>query len=296
MTDVGNRLVAGELEAIFLPGQGMLGASFRHRGEELLRRLENLEAAAAKGSTAGIPLLYPWANRLASSRYRVAGRDVTFDPSSPLLHCDERGLSIHGVKWALLAWDVIAAKRDVLTARLEWTRPELLALFPFRHKVEMTATLRADSLTIETAVIADDPVPVSFGFHPYFGIPGCPRAEWRLELPAMRKLVLNDRGIPTGKEEPFERVDTSLGELNLDAGFIVLDERPRFSLSGVDRRITLEFLENYRYAQVFAPKGKDFVALEPMTARTSALTSGQGLRVIEPGEDFNAAFRIGIQA
>jgi aldose 1-epimerase len=196
----------------------------------------------------------------------------------------------------LLAWDVIAAKRDRLTARLEWTRPELLAVFPFRHKVEMTATLRPDSLTIETAVIADDPVPVSFGFHPYFGIPCRPRAEWRLELPAMRKLVLDDRGIPTGKEERFDRVDTSLCELNLDAGFIVLDERPKFSLSGVDRRITLEFLENYRYAQVFAPKGKDFVALEPMTARTSALTSGQGLRVIEPGEDFNAAFRIGIQA
>jgi len=34
-----------------------LGLSFRHRGEELLPRLENLEAAAAKGSTAGISFL-----------------------------------------------------------------------------------------------------------------------------------------------------------------------------------------------------------------------------------------------
>jgi aldose 1-epimerase len=296
MTDLGNRLVAGELEAVFLPGRGMLGVSFKHRGEELLRRLENLEAAAAKGSTAGIPLLYPWANRLASSRYRVAGREVTFDPSLPILHCDEHGLPIHGVKWALLAWDVIATTRDRLTARLEWTRPELLAVFPFRHKVEMTATLLPESLTIETAVIAGDPVPVSFGFHPYFGIPNRPRAQWRLELPAMRRLVLDDRGIPTGKEESFDRLDTLLGELDLDAGFIVLDERPKFSLSAGGRRITLEFLENYRYAQVFAPKGKDFVALEPMTARTSALTSGEGLRVVESGREFHAAFRIRIDA
>src|ERR1700732_3842298 len=239
MTDAGNRLVAGELEAVFLPGRGMLGVSLKHRGEELLRRLENLEAAAAKGGTAGIPLLYPWANRLASSRYRVAGREVMFDPSLPILHCDEHGLPIHGVKWALLAWDVIATTRDRLTARLEWTRPELLAVFPFRHKVEMTATLLPESLTIETAVIAGDPVPVSFGFHPYFGIPNRPRAQWRLELPAMRKLVLDDRGIPTGKEESFDRLDTLLGELDLDAGFIVLDERPKFSLSGGGRRITV---------------------------------------------------------
>src|SRR5262245_1173660 len=142
MTDTEYTLVAGEVEAGFPPGRGMRGGSLRHRGQELLRRLENLEAAAAKGSTAGIPLLYPWANRLASPRYRVAGRDVTFDPSSPLLHCDAHGLSIHGVKWALLTWEVIAARPDRLTARLEWTRPEWLGVFPFRHQVEMTATLR----------------------------------------------------------------------------------------------------------------------------------------------------------
>src|SRR5215471_3722687 len=55
--------------------------------------------------------------------------------------------------------------------------------------------------------------------------------------------------------------------------------------------LTVEFLENYRYAQVFAPKGKDFVALEPMTARTSALTTGQGLPLVESGKEFYAAFQ-----
>src|SRR5713101_2815520 len=59
-------LVAGALEAVFLPAHGMLGASLRHRGVEILRRVEDLEAAAARGSSAGIPLLHPWANRRAS--------------------------------------------------------------------------------------------------------------------------------------------------------------------------------------------------------------------------------------
>jgi hypothetical protein len=51
-------LVAGDLEALFLPSHGMLCASLRHRGAEILRRVENLEAGAARGSTAGIPLLH----------------------------------------------------------------------------------------------------------------------------------------------------------------------------------------------------------------------------------------------
>jgi galactose mutarotase-like enzyme len=112
----------------------------------------------------------------------------------------------------------------------------------------------------------------------------------------MRKLVLDDRGIPTGRDESFDRFDSPLGDLNLDAGFTVLDEHSTFSLSGDGHRITLEFLENYLYAQVFAPKGKDFVALEPMTAPTSGLTNGQGLRLVEPGKEFRAAFCIRVQA
>jgi aldose 1-epimerase len=291
-----SRLVAGELEAVFLPGRGMLGVSLRHRGEELLRRLENLDAAATKGSTAGIPLLYPWANRLAGNRFHAAGRDVVFDTSSSLLHCDDHGLPIHGVRWASLVWQVTEAGPNRIVARLDWHRPELLAVFPFRHRVEMAATLHPDGLTIATSITADEPLPVCFGFHPYFGIFGLPRSEWRLQLPAMRRLVLDERGIPTGEEVACERFDAPLGELNIDDGFVVLEDRPAFSLSGGGRRITVEFLENYSHAQVFAPRGKDFVALEPMTAPTSALTSGQGLRLAVPGQDFRAVFRIAVDA
>ena len=290
-----HKLTAGELEAVFLPGRGMLGVSLRYRGEELLRRLENLDQAAEKGSTAGIPLLYPWANRLAGARYRAAGREVSFDSASPLVHGDEHGLPIHGVKWALLNWNVISAQTDQLVARLDWTREELLAVFPFRHEVEMTAALRPAELRIETKVKADDAVPISFGFHPYFGIGGVPRAEWRLELPAMRRMVVDNRGIPTGEEEPFARFDGLLGEAEFDAGFRVMEDRPKFVLSGAGRRITVEFLENFPYAQVFAPKGKEFVALESMTAPTNALVSGQGLLVVEGGREFGATFRIGIE-
>ena len=90
-------LVARDLEAVFLPSHGMLCASLRHRGVEILRRVQDLEAAAAKGSTAGIPLLHPWANRLAEPRYSAAGRDVELDASSSLLQIDEHGLPMHAV-------------------------------------------------------------------------------------------------------------------------------------------------------------------------------------------------------
>jgi aldose 1-epimerase len=290
-------LVAGDLQAVFLPAHGMLGASLRHRGVEILRRVEDLEAAAARGSSAGIPLLYPWANRLAEPRYRVLGKDVVLDVSSPLLHFDEHGLPMHGVPWSLLPWVVTEARQDFIAARLEWYTGDLLALFPFRHRVELEAILRPDSLTLETTLVAgsEGPVPVSFGFHPYLGVPEPSRANWQLELPAMRKLVPDRRGIPTGDEEPFGGFTAELGENSFDDGFALMEEQTTFSVAGANCRISVDLLAGYRYAQIFAPKDKQYIALEPMTASTSALTSGLGLRFVAPGERFRAAFRIRIE-
>jgi aldose 1-epimerase len=291
-------LAAGELEAVFLPAHGMLGASLRCRGMEMLGRVENLEATAAKGSTAGIPFLHPWANRLAEPRYHVLGKSVMLDVTSPRLHFDEHGLPMHGVPWPLLPWLVTEARRDFVAARLEWSSTDLLAIFPFRHSVELAATLQPAGLTVETTLVAapDGPVPVCFGFHPYLKLPGVSRANWQLELPAMRRLTVDERGIPTGDEEAFAGFNALLGESSFDDGFALMHEQTSFSITAAAYRVRVDFLEGYTYTQVFAPSDKDYLAIEPMIAPTSALTSGRGLRLVGPGDRFRAVFRICIDA
>src|SRR5215468_9848289 len=138
-------LIAGDLEAVFLPAHGMLGASLRHKGAQILRRVGELQAAAAKGSTAGIALLHPWANRLDGIRFRAAGREVQLETSSPLLHFDMHGLPMHGVPWSRLTWEPVESQRNRLSARLEWSRKELLDIFPFPHRIELTATLSPEA-------------------------------------------------------------------------------------------------------------------------------------------------------
>lgn len=289
-------LAAGDLEVVFLPAHGMLGTSLRHQGVEILRRLEDLESAAAKGSTAGMPFLYPWANRLAGPRYEAAGQTVELDPASQLLHFDSNGLPMHGVPWSHLAWDVKETRQDRLTAGLDWSSVERLAVFPFPHRLTIRASLQSNSLTVETELSAgkERPVPVSFGFHPYIGVPGLLRAEWWLTLPAMRRLVLDQHGIPTGREEAYGGLDGPLRERDFDEGFALLEGRAAFCITGAGRRIFVELLEGFTNAQVFAPKDTDCIAFEPMTAPANALISGDGLRLVEPGGQFRTVFRIRI--
>ena len=287
----------GSLEAVFLPARGMLGASLRHRGTELLRRVDDLEVAAAKGSTAGIPLLHPWANRLDGWRYEAAGKEVGLDPASPLLHRDANGLPMHGVPWPLLRWEVTASSSRRLSAAFDWRRPDLLAVFPFPHTLEMDVVLAPDALTIAVTLAAgaEGPVPVSFGFHPYVGLPGVAREEWRLQAPPMRRLGLDSRGIPDGSESSVGAEDASLAARAFDDGYALEAMPAAFTLSGGGRRITVEMVEGFSHAQIYAPPQKDFVAIEPMMAPADALRSGRGLRVLAPGASARAVFRIRVE-
>ncbi len=78
-------LGAGDLAASFAPGLGMAGVSLRHAGEELLDRRAGLSAYAERGAVMGIPILHPWANRLAGFDYDVDGVVVRLPDGPPLV-------------------------------------------------------------------------------------------------------------------------------------------------------------------------------------------------------------------
>ena len=290
----------GLTEATFAPTAGMVCCSLRHRGEELLAQRGGLRAYAERGSTMGIPLLHPWANRLGHTAYGTPPHRVELDASSSLVRRDENGLPIHGVIGSSLPWRLVERPGDSGGARLEaemaWEAPELLAVFPFPHRLRLVARLARASLTIETTLrpTAGEPVPVCFGYHPYLTLPGSDRHAWKVELPVTRRLLLDERGIPTGDAEPFDADQFTLAESAWDDAFDGIVGARAFAVSDNRRRIELSFLEGYPYAQVFAPAGASFICFEPMTAPTNALLSGDALRLLAPGEEFRAAFRVAV--
>ncbi len=266
----------GQLEAVFAPEAGMVCCSLRHRGEELLELRDGLEAYAATGKTMGIPLLHPWANRLAAWEYEALGKHVEIDRA--LVRVDGvTGLPIHGTKPR--AWTVVGDGVAELDGASE--------AFPFPHTMRMEVAVDEDTLRIATTLIAhDEPVPVCFGFHPYLVM----RRDWHFELPVKRRIVLSDQLLPTGETEPVEPYAGPLGELTFDDGYDELAGGP-FALEGGGRRIEVTFDEGFPVAQVFAPPGKDLICFEPMTAPANALSTG-GFAIAEPGRPYRAAFSI----
>lgn len=283
---------ASALTATFVPGAGMIGTSLADDGVEFLGQRRGLDAYVSDGKTMGIPILYPWANRLSGTDYAVDGTTVDL-AGAPGVRTDPHGAPMHGVLAAHPGWQITDRSDHALTATLDFGTPELLAAFPFPHVLTQRITLSDRTLTIATTVEARGgaAVPLCFGYHPYFTLADVPREEWVLTTPAMRHLPVDDRGLPTGAHESWAAESAPLGDRVLDDGFDDVPPGSVFAIAGGDRRIEVVFARGFPAAQLFAPAGDALVAIEPMAAPTDALRRG-GYRVVQPGEDATTQFSI----
>jgi aldose 1-epimerase len=275
---------SSELEAQFVPDAGMIGISLTDSGVELLGQRRGLDAYVAAGKTMGIPILYPWANRLGANTYTAEGTTVTLTAGQHGVRTDPNGLPIHGVLAAYPNWRVTHESANELIAEVDFGDQDLLASFPFPHRLALTVTLFERTLRLRTSVTpsGDRAVPLCFGFHPYLQLPDVPRDQWIIETPPLRHLKLDRQGLPTGEMARQAAITEPLGDKVFDDGYDEVAEGAVFAVSGGGRRIEVHFEQGYAAAQIFAPSSESVVCFEPMTAPTDALRRG-GYPTAEPG-------------
>ncbi|HSP69563.1 MAG TPA: aldose 1-epimerase [Bryobacteraceae bacterium] len=233
----------------------------------------------------GIPFLAPWANRLDQQAFWANGKKYAFDMDLG----NVRGANpIHGLLSSSPYWKVISVAGDKrsarTTSRLEfWRYPELMAQWPFAHEYEMTYALKDGVLEVRVTItnLSNDPMPVAIGFHPYYQIPDVSRDAWIGHIPARRRVVADDRLIPTGEYRAMDIPDQfPLRGRTLDDGFIDLQRdsegRAVFSIQSGEKKVETLFGPKYPVAVVWEPntpggQPQPFICFEPMTGITSAV-------------------------
>ena len=80
------------LTATYVPVAGMVATSLSDDGVELLGQRRGLQAYVSNHKTMGIPILYPWANRLSSNGYGVDGAVITLTPGTGGVRTDQKAL------------------------------------------------------------------------------------------------------------------------------------------------------------------------------------------------------------
>jgi galactose mutarotase-like enzyme len=96
--------------------------------------------------------------------------------------------------------------------------------------------------------------------------------------------------IPTGAEERERAEDEPIGDRTVDQGYALADDR-RFALAGRGVHIDVELDAGYSFGQVWIPPGRTFACIEPMTAPTNALRTGDHATAT-PEEPYSATYAL----
>jgi aldose 1-epimerase len=137
-------------------------------------------------------VLAPWPNRIDEGRYRFGDHEAHAALDEPLHNC-----AIHGlVRW--LPWSLEQRSPDSVELSIT-VHPQ--PGYPFRVRLALLYRLADDGLIVECSARnqGGEDLPFGIGFHPYLE-PGPAGLELsRLFVPATRQVLLDARGIPTGK-------------------------------------------------------------------------------------------------
>lgn len=245
-------------------------------------------------------VLAPWPNRLGDGRYEFEGSGAQAALDEPRTQC-----AIHGlVRW--LPWRMAGRAQNRVSMHCV-LRPS--PGYPFTLGLTVEYRLGRGGLTVVTEAqnLGSRPLPFGLGFHPYLTV-GTPTVDTvRLTLPAERRLILDERGLPTGvtpvtgTELDFvegrlvgnTRLDTAYTDIlrQADGRLQVQLDRPEG-----DGGVTLWADQGFTHVMVYtgdtleASARRQAMAVEPMTCPPDALRSGHGVIVIGPGSRWSGSW------
>ncbi len=280
------------------PDAGCVATSWRVNDREVLALPSPREEFLRSPRTGGVPLLYPYANRLRSDHFQVAGHNVDLSVDTKLKR-DPTGLPIHGLLLRWSDWNLNQPSSSRLEASIRWSdHASLMAAYPFAHTLRVSWEVARNSsiatLTVTTVIEADQDqaVAIAFGWHPYISVANPSSAQ--IELPRRRPVALAASGLPilaTPKSDWIGASTEAVGQ-NQDSLFEIEPSAGSTSIAIIDGsdRTEIRFEGGYNFLQVYSPTNASFVCAEPMTSATSALTDGP--TVIASGERAQAIFQI----
>jgi aldose 1-epimerase len=248
-------------------------------------------------------LLLPWPNRIEDGRYEFAGTTYQTPLTEPARHNALHGLT----RW--VNWSAVEQDPDRVLMSLVLHPQEG---YPFSLELHAEYRLSATGLTVRTMAtnVGSQAAPYGAGHHPYLTV-GMLIDQALMKIPALMRLEVNDRLIPTGRLLPvkgtaFDFLELRpIGSLSMDTAFATLVPdsdgliRVQVQAPGGTLAVTLWMEPSYRFLMVFTPdaisevsRRRRSLAVEPMTCAPNAFRSGDGLIVLQPGQSTSAAWGI----
>ena len=261
-----------QLEVI--PERGGIITKWRVNGEEIFyldaERLTNPELSVRGGN----PILFPICGNLPDNTYTYQGKQYS--------------LKQHGfareLPWKVT--DQATQDKASLTVVLN-SNEQTKAVYPFDFELAFTYHMQGNILEVQQKYTnkSSEPMPFSFGFHPYFAVGD--KTQLEFEIPSGEYL--------DQKTKEMHSFDGNF-DFNRDEIDVAFKQLTSQSASVTDHsrklKLTLDYDDVFPILVFWTVKGKDFYCLEPWSAARNSLNTGEHLTILEPGASCSASMKL----
>lgn len=226
----------------------------------------------------GIPVLFPLCGQLPNGKYELNGLEYP--------------MKNHGLA-RINKWEVVETSIDEgasISIKFE-SDDNSKKSFPFDFKVIFKYTLCGNKLTIAQQFEnkSDVIMPMSIGFHPYFISKN--KDDIFYDTNATVFLDHNDM-----KVKPVSKSNINISK-SVESKMLLnhTGNSFTFKLNDLNRKFTFTYDNVFKYIVIWSVLDKDFVCVEPWSAKNSSLYTKQDLIYVNPKEKLNYSISLTVE-
>lgn len=280
-------------KAVILPALGGALASLLLNGIEVIQfPLKN-----SNSWRDGFPssILFPFPNRTNGGTYTYMEKKYQLPVNE-----ESRGHAIHGLV-AETSFNVLQITEHQV--KLSHTLLGQEIGYPFKCELVLDYSLSNEGLELSFIMTNQDdvPIPVAFGWHPYFRLEESSIDTLQLEMPSHQEVQINSVHIPVGYLPLKERQTRALKGVTLDTAYLLNEvDWVVTRLIGSKSTLTISQLcdssAGLTYLVVYTPETRDCIAIEPQTANIDTFNNQEGLLFLKPFESKQGKMKVSLQA
>lgn len=231
-------------------------------------------------------ILFPFASRIKNGLYSFEGKEYQ-------LNCNEKGKenALHGLvynkKFELVAFESSANSSSVT---LLYQEKEKSIGFPFHYNIYLKYTLNDNEFCLSVKIKNTDikSFPFTLGWHPYFISSDLQNSF--LNFKSNQKVQFDENLITIGFIESKLKTPYQIKDNQFDDSYILNHNIIGFTTP--EYNIELETNTKENYLQIYTPKNRKTIAIEPMTGVCDNFNNKKGLQTLHADEEYEVKWNV----
>jgi len=233
-------------------------------------------------------IMFPFANRVNFGKYHFLGKKYK-------LICNEKNKknALHGLvynkNFALINRSIKENSGEICLS-YKYDGDDLGFPFPFAVNLNYRLTKKKFSVILRITNIGNSVFPFTAGWHPYFEAKDLKKSI--IKFNSLEKIESDNRNITTKIIKTKTPCPLILKNKTLDDAYIL--NKNEIIYKTQDYLVKMSSSEKENYLQLYTPKNKQAIAIEPMTGVSDSFNNGIGLKKLNPKEIYKIKWDLNI--